>query len=105
LDEEIDLISNIFYDIDFDQDFDAISLNGQPITTMSIASIIDVLKGKTTTGFIFENCYTDLLKDDPNNYIESSNRQEYKDFVKHGKCFEDLHDLLDMWEIFSCRYE
>ena len=43
LDEEIELIEGIPYDIDFDQDFSAICLNGQPITDMPVASIIGFL--------------------------------------------------------------
>ena len=43
LDEEIELIEGIPYDIDFYQDFSAVCLNGQPISDMTVASIIEFL--------------------------------------------------------------
>ena len=42
-DEGIKLIDGILYDIDFHQDFSAISLNGKPMTDMPIDSIIELI--------------------------------------------------------------
>ena len=43
LDEEIELLEGIPYDIDFDQDFSAIYLGDQPILDMPVAYVIEFL--------------------------------------------------------------
>ena len=43
LDEVIELLNGVLYEINFDQDFSSICLNGQPITDLSAGAIIGLL--------------------------------------------------------------